>query len=260
MTIRPVRQRWPTGRIVSGDPVVVLLHGLPVDGRIWDPVAQALVEAGLTVLTPDLPGHGHAPALARPDLPAFARWLDERLGDLDPERLHLVGHDFGGLLAADRAARRGAASLTLCSTAIGLGWAPVRATSLPGVERFFYRRYGGRRWLAAGVGPDRRAELLARYEAQLADPAYPERMRRIAAHLPLRRCARLPGELRSREIPTLCLWGSADRGFPLVGARWTARALQAPLVVLPGARHYAMVDAAEAFAETLVRHVEAGST
>lgn len=203
------------------------------------------------MLTPDLPGHGDSPSLACPDLSSFGRWLDQQLAGLPPERLHLVGHDFGGLLVADRAARLGAASLTLCSTVVGLGWAPVRATSLPLVERFFYRRYGGRRWLAAGVGASLRQGLLARYEAQLADPAYPERMRRIAASLALRRCARLPAELRARGVPTLCLWGSADRGFPLPAAWWTARSLGARLQILPGARHYAMLDAPEAFAAAL---------
>jgi len=231
--------------------VYVLLHGLPVDGRIWEPVASLLRMEGATLLTPDLPGHGDSPSLDCPDLRSFGSWLDRQLEGLAPERLHLVGHDFGGLVLADRAARMGAASLTLCSTLVGLGWAPVRATALPLAERLFYRRYGGRRWLAAGVRADLREGLLARYKAQLADPAYPERMREIAAGLPLRRCARLPAELRARGVPTLCLWGGADRGFPLPAGWWTARSLGARLQVLPGARHYAMLDAPEAFAAAL---------
>ena len=66
---------------------------------------------------------------------------------------HLVGHDYGGLLAAMIAARRPVRSLTLSSTALGLGWLPAWLTAMPPLHWYFYRRHAGARWLELGVSP-----------------------------------------------------------------------------------------------------------
>jgi pimeloyl-ACP methyl ester carboxylesterase len=41
----------------SGDPVLILVHGATLNGRMWDPVRRHL-RAAYRVITPDLPGHG----------------------------------------------------------------------------------------------------------------------------------------------------------------------------------------------------------
>ncbi len=38
---------------------VILVHGATLNGASWAPVRRILEEAGLHVVTPDLPGHGH---------------------------------------------------------------------------------------------------------------------------------------------------------------------------------------------------------
>ncbi len=38
---------------------VILIHGATLNGASWAPVRRILEEAGLRVVTPDLPGHGH---------------------------------------------------------------------------------------------------------------------------------------------------------------------------------------------------------
>lgn len=40
---------------------VVLLHGFTQTGASWEPVLQILQGQGLTLVAPDLPGHGHSP-------------------------------------------------------------------------------------------------------------------------------------------------------------------------------------------------------
>jgi pimeloyl-ACP methyl ester carboxylesterase len=42
---------------LTGNPVLVLIHGATGNGRMWDPVVRALPR-GYRVLTPDMPGHG----------------------------------------------------------------------------------------------------------------------------------------------------------------------------------------------------------
>lgn len=212
----------------------LLLHGVPTDGALWDGVRAEL--SGV-VLAPDLPGFGDAPALALPTPEAYVRALAPLI-DADT---HLVGHDYGGLIAAMLAERLPVRSLVLCSTALGPGWAPARLTARWPLNRFFYRRYAGRRWLAMGVSPDRAPALLARYAG--ADPAL---MEAIARHIPLAPPPR-------PACPTLCLWGAEDRSMPVWQARLLARGLDAPLTLLPGLRHYAMWEDPVAFAAVLRR-------
>ena len=87
----------------DGEPVV-LLHGYPETKVSWDRVAPALAEAGYRVLAPDQ--RGYSPG-ARPQ--GRRAYTVERLtGDvlaladaagLDGDRFHVVGHDWGGVVA-----------------------------------------------------------------------------------------------------------------------------------------------------------------
>jgi pimeloyl-ACP methyl ester carboxylesterase len=240
----------------EGAAPVLLLHGLPTGAWLWEGVGPRLAAQGWRAIAPDLPGYGGTGLLAggAAGLGAHGRWLDALVEAMGIGRdLCLVGHDYGGLLAADRAARVGARSLCLSSTAADLAWAPVRASALPLLERYFYRRHGGRRWLRMGVEEEERAALFEACAEVLADPDLPARMRATAAGIPLRDVARLPGRLRGR-VPILCLWGEADRSVPLGVARWTARRLGARLETTPG-RHYACWARPEPFAAALLRHL-----
>ncbi len=100
---------------------VVLLHGWPQDRTAWRPIMARLNAAGLRTLAPDL--RGYSPG-ARPP-----RWRDYEIGKLvgdvialldaaGVERVHLVGHDWGGALAWTLASRHPEriATLTVLST------------------------------------------------------------------------------------------------------------------------------------------------
>jgi pimeloyl-ACP methyl ester carboxylesterase len=88
---------------------VVLLHGFPDSGRLWRHQVPVLRDAGYQVIVPDLRGYG------RSDKPTgvAAYAMHELVGDvaamldqLDIERAHLVGHDWGAALAWALAMRR----------------------------------------------------------------------------------------------------------------------------------------------------------
>ncbi len=89
-------------------PLVVLLHGFPECSLTWRHVVPRLASAGFSVAAPDLRGYR---ASDRPlDLDAYA--LDRLVGDvaglartLGRDRIHLVGHDWGGTLAFATAER-----------------------------------------------------------------------------------------------------------------------------------------------------------
>lgn len=215
---------------------VLFLHGVPTSGRLWDGVRRAL-GPDVETFAPDLAGFGAAPPVADPSperlLAPLLPWVDART--------HLVGQDLGGLLAAMIAARMPVASLTLSSTALGLGWLPAALTAAAPFNRYFYRKYAGRRWLELGVSPERRAHFLAQFPG--ADPAW---MEAIARRLPL-----WAGHRLRPAAPTWCLWGAEDVSVPVVYARALAWRLGAGLTLLPGLRHYACWEGPERYAAAL---------
>ena len=102
-------------------PVVLLLHGFPQDAQCWGKVAEQLNAHGLRTLALDQRGYspGARPtevaAYRRQELSADALALADEAG---AQRFHLVGHDWGGVLAWDIALRapERVASLTVLST------------------------------------------------------------------------------------------------------------------------------------------------
>jgi 3-oxoadipate enol-lactonase len=82
----------------------VLVHGTPLDRRAWDPLTEIL--AGAPCVTYDLRGHGSAAAEEVPG--RYDVLADDLVLVLDGhgiERAHVVGHSFGGQVAATFAAR-----------------------------------------------------------------------------------------------------------------------------------------------------------
>ncbi|MDT0429898.1 MULTISPECIES: haloalkane dehalogenase [Streptomyces] len=93
----------------SGDPEglpFVFLHGNPTSSHLWRNVLPAVAAPGRRLLAPDLIGMGES---GRPDLAYsfddHARHLDAWFDALGLTEAVLVGHDWGGTLAFDRAAR-----------------------------------------------------------------------------------------------------------------------------------------------------------
>ncbi|MFO0615593.1 MAG: alpha/beta fold hydrolase [Polyangiaceae bacterium] len=100
----------------SGRPAV-LLHSSGLAGRQWRRLEREVVELGATAIIPDLTGQGRSPAWPEPEPFSFEVDVD-RVASLvaaEPERVHLVGHSYGGLVALKVAARDPSrvASLTL---------------------------------------------------------------------------------------------------------------------------------------------------
>lgn len=90
----------------GGDgPPVLLLHGHPRTGATWHSVAPRLVDAGYSVICPDLRGYGRSRG-PDPTEDHSARSKRSMAGDLTQlmtilghDRFHLVGHDRGSYVA-----------------------------------------------------------------------------------------------------------------------------------------------------------------
>ena len=81
-----------------GDPLV-LLHGFPLNRKMWAPQAEAL-SATRRVITPDYPGFGSSPRpCAQPDMRYYAEGVGELLDKLGLDRVVLGGLSMGGYVA-----------------------------------------------------------------------------------------------------------------------------------------------------------------
>ena len=82
-------------------PPVLLLHGNPDSGIMWNDVASQL-GARFRCTAPDLPGFGHSgvPDGYVPSLDGMAQFVEQFLTAADiPRPLDLIAHDFGGPFA-----------------------------------------------------------------------------------------------------------------------------------------------------------------
>ena len=94
---------------------LVLLHGIGLDRRSWDPVVPALARH-FDVIAVDLPGFGDsAPGPADPA--GLAEAVAGLLAELGVTTPHLAGNSLGGWVALELAGRGPVASLTLLSPA-----------------------------------------------------------------------------------------------------------------------------------------------
>lgn len=112
-----------TVRVGGGDggDTVLLLHGFPQHGGMWDRVAERLHAAGLRTIAPDQ--RGYSPG-ARPDdpaayrMPAIAADAAALLDAYGVESAHVVGHDWGALAGWHLTARHPSRVRTLTAVSV----------------------------------------------------------------------------------------------------------------------------------------------
>lgn len=95
--------RWWEHGPQDASTTVVLVHGFRgTHHGLLPVVAQFADDPSVRFVAPDLPGFGASDALPREHtLDAYAAWLREFLGQIDPEgRAVVLGHSFGSLVVA----------------------------------------------------------------------------------------------------------------------------------------------------------------
>jgi pimeloyl-ACP methyl ester carboxylesterase len=258
----------------SGQPVV-FVHGLLVDGSLWRKVTT-LLEGDARCIVPDLPlGSHRTPMNADAELsPAnVARLVGDFLAALDLEDVTLVGNDTGGaisqLVALDHGERVGRLVLTNCDCFEVFPpkeFVPmVKAAKVPGalyaavqpMRAAAARRsplaYG---WLAREI-PD---EVTGAWVRPFLDDADIRRdastfMRAMDKATTLDAAARLP----SLKIPSLIVWGQADRFFSQeLGRRLAATLPNSRLEPIADARTFVSEDEPEALADLIRGFVREG--
>jgi pimeloyl-ACP methyl ester carboxylesterase len=85
----------------EGDPVL-LMHGFPDTSRLWRHQVAALTGAGMRAIAPDMRGRGESDAPQAVEdyaIPQAVADMVSLLDALEIDRAHVVGHDFGAVVA-----------------------------------------------------------------------------------------------------------------------------------------------------------------
>lgn len=236
---------------------VVLLHGIGGGARGFAPEISGLAAQGHRAMAWDQPGYGDSP------LPAADEWstvVDAFIAFLDShglERVALVGHSMGGMLAQEIVARHPerVGRLVLAGTSPAFG-----GDSEAWRQKFLADRLAP---LDAGQGMAALAPaLVAGMVGDAPDPdgvaravacmaAVPEATYRAALVL-LTRFDRRAGLARI-VVPTLVLAGEKDRNAPPAVMRRMAQAIpDARYVELAGCGHLMSFEQPAAFLAALV--------
>lgn len=258
---------------IEGDPAgepVLLLHGFPQSAGSWDRLAPGLVEAGYRVHRPDQRGYSaaHRPAGRR------SYTLDKLVGDvveLIDAPVHLVGHDWGGVVAWAVAARRPELlrSLTVLSTPHPRSMGKALVTSSQGLKSWY---------MLAFQLPALPERLILRDDAKglrdmLRDSGMPAQDAERYVHR-----MREPGALTAalnwyRAIPfgisrgtgpvavrTLFVWGEKDFALGRAAAEGTKDHVTGPYEFLPlaGAGHWLPERNTADLLPPILRHLARG--
>jgi len=256
---------------------VLLLHGFPQTAASWEPVARRLGDAGHRVLVPDQRGYspGARPAGRR------AYRLEELVADVvalvdaaGGGPVHVVGHDWGAVVAWALAALEPDRVRTLTAVSVPHPAAFVRAIGtsrqvllswymyafqVPGAAERYLARPGA---LAAVLRRTGQSEARARRdEAALAAkgglrPALTGAVNWYRA-MPFweHRGLRL-----TVAAPTLMVWSDGDTAVSRASVDGNARWVTGPyrLVVLPGVSHWIPDETPDRLADLVLEHVAAG--
>ncbi len=266
----------PQGTIFYRDegegPAVVFIHGLLVNGRLWEPVVERLA-GPVRCIVPDLPLGSHSLPM-RPDADLTphgqAQLIADLIAALDLHDVTLVGNDTGGALCQFVAVRHperiGRVVLTNCDAferfppkafrglviaarahLLTAGFQPVRvraARRLPLAYGWLSKRPLPGDVLESWVRPfltDRGVRRDARRALAAIDPAL---LLDNALHL------------GTFDRPVLIAWAPEDRFFPIADARRLEAVFpDARVVEIPDARTFISWDQPDRLAELIAEAV-----
>ena len=255
----------------EGAPLALFLHGWPSFATSWRTIMSAAAAAGFRAVAVDQRGYSRG---ARPagiadysvdhltaDIDGFARAL------AGPARFHLVGHDWGGLIAWSYAARRPdrLASLTVLSTPHAAAFREAMRSDprQPAMSAYIgvFRQPG--HVAEQALLRDGARKLRAIYGGKLAPEAVDDNVARLSEPGALTATLNWYRALDNKLLgaptptPTLYVWGSEDQALGATAARATGRFVTGPYQFAPleGASHWLPEEAPDVVGRLLLAHL-----
>jgi pimeloyl-ACP methyl ester carboxylesterase len=225
---------------------VLWLHGWARRGEDFTLAATSLARQGVASVALDLPGFGASPLpISAGGARHYAELILPAVRELASEPLVLVGHSFGGTVAAVVASQHPELVSSLVVTGAPLLRAPSTSRS-----PFAYRAI---RWLhAKGLVSDARLEE-ARQRYGSSDYRRAQGLLRDILVASVNES--YEPELSSLTVPVTLLWGERDNEVPLDVAARAGTMLRPPhsLQVLPGVGHLLPLEAPEELTSAVVK-------
>jgi pimeloyl-ACP methyl ester carboxylesterase len=226
-------------------PAVVFLHGAGFDHTAWALHSRWFAHHGFAVLAPDLPGHGRSEGPALKSIGEMAEWTIALLDAAEAQKVHLIGHSMGSLIALDAAARL-----------------PERVNALSLIGTAATMTVGPDLLKAAEANDQAAIDMVSiwglGFSAELGGSLAPGLWMHGGAQSTLQRCPPgvLFGDLSACNayanalsaaarisVPTTLILGEKDMMTPARAGKALAAAIpQARTVVLPGAGHLLMAE------------------
>jgi pimeloyl-ACP methyl ester carboxylesterase len=266
-----IRIRTPAGTFdaVAAGPrhgrKVLLLHGFPEFGIMWEHQLHALAAAGYRAVAPDQ--RGYSPGVRPAGITPYR--LDHAVADvraiadsLGWRRFDLVGHDWGAVVAWIAAARCPHRIRSLIAVSVphpaafaeALRVDPAQQAASAYMDIFRQPSPIPENWILEqgppplpGVSPERRAE----YFRRLSEPGA------LTAALNWYRANDFQGFTEPVTVPTLFIASTADENVAPYGIQATHRWVNGPyrLVTLDGIQHNVPEEAAEQTSALVLGHL-----
>jgi pimeloyl-ACP methyl ester carboxylesterase len=253
----------------ADEPLIVLLHGFPEDRSCWSEMTPMLVDAGFRVIAPDQ--RGYSPRARPLDRGSYAvrHLVADVLALVDTaraQRVHLVGHDWGGAVAwafahahPDRlhtvtsltTPHPRAMSKSLVTSTQALRSWYMAAFQLPLLPELLVTSGGGERLRAGLVSSGLSEDAAARYSSRLHDRDAARAAINWYRGVPLSRPP--SGKV---TVPTMYVYATRDRFLTRAAADLTGDYVSAPYryEVLEGRSHWLPEEAPEEIAQLVVDH------
>ncbi|WP_423797984.1 alpha/beta fold hydrolase [Neobacillus sp. SAB-20_R2A] len=81
------------------DPPVLLIHGVPESSMLWKHIIPEIAALGFRAIAPDLPGFGQSDRFPYESTwENYVAFINDFMEALELEKIHLVVHDWGGMI------------------------------------------------------------------------------------------------------------------------------------------------------------------
>ncbi|MFI9251169.1 alpha/beta fold hydrolase [Streptomyces sp. NPDC053069] len=258
--------------IVAGPPEgrpVLLLHGFPQTGLVWQRQIAALAAHGYRVVAPDQRGYSPGARPQRPEDYRIDLLVDDVVAiseELGWTAFDLVGHDWGGAVAWWTAHTHPGRVRTL--TAVSTPHPGALATALRTDRDQRERSHYMIDWRATPATEERMLahdarELRAFYAGKVPQDsaeAYVRHLSRpgaLIAALNWYRAGRPDAAIGVVDVPTLYVWSTEDSAFGPAAAQQTGQWVSGPyrFETLQGVSHWVPEEAPETLSRLLLEHL-----
>jgi pimeloyl-ACP methyl ester carboxylesterase len=256
-------------RETGSGPAAVFVHGVFLNGHLWDPLIERL--AGIRrCIAVDILAHGATGARSDQDLTfdAQAAMLAAFCDAMELGRVDVIANDSGGGIAQIFAARHPERirSLVLTDCDTHDNWPPKQAEPLHKLAKEGGVGPVGRRMLedvtfaraSFAVGfehPDRLSaeDFRTWLDPLFKTPASTRNLERFIASFDNRQTVVIEPLLRKLEVPTLIVWGTSDVFFPVKWAYWLRGTISGArdVIELEGAKLFFPWERPDEFATAL---------